>query len=115
MRLPRASPDEIHPVAHREQNVLHALVLQDAVIERADRLSALFLVVGIAVLFALRGWESWSELFRLSGFAYMLGVAAMGVLFVFELVVGLPLSLAAILLTGAVLVALGAGSGRRAL
>jgi hypothetical protein len=51
------------------------------------------LAVGVAVLFGVRGWESWSELLRLSGFAYMLGVAATGVVLVLELVVGLDLSL----------------------
>lgn len=75
-------------------------------------LNLFLLVVGIAVLFAIRGWESWNDVLRLSGFAYMLGVAAMGLLFVLELVVGLDLSLAAILVTGGTLVAVGVVSGR---
>jgi hypothetical protein len=58
------------------------------------------LIVGVAVLFGARSWESWSELFRLSGFAYMLGVAATGVALVIELVAGLDLSLLSILATG---------------
>ena len=70
------------------------------------------LVVGVAVLYGLRGWESWGELLRLSGFAYMLGVAGLGVIFVIELVVGVDLSLATILATGACLFALAAGVGR---
>src|SRR5207253_1655731 len=45
------------------------------------------LVVGVAVLYGVRGWESWGELLRLSGFAYMLGVAGLGIVFVIELVV----------------------------
>jgi hypothetical protein len=61
----------------------------------------LFLVaVGAAVLFGARGWDSWNELFRLSGFAYLLGVAVTGVLLVIELVGGLDLSLLSILATG---------------
>jgi hypothetical protein len=74
--------------------------------------NAFLLVVGIAVLFGVRGWGSWNELLRLAGFAYMLGVAAIGVIFVIELVVGLDLSLVTILLTGAGLVFLGALIGR---
>jgi hypothetical protein len=71
------------------------------------------LVVGIAVLYGVRGWDSWNEMLRLAGLAYMLGVAAMGVTFVIELVLGLDLSLSTILLTGGGLVFLGALIGRR--
>jgi hypothetical protein len=73
-------------------------------------------VVGTAALFALRGLRSWNEAARLAGVSYMLGVALCGVVFVFELVVGLPFSLAAILATEAVLVVaavlIGRGLGR---
>lgn len=73
----------------------------------------LFLLsVGVAVLFGARGWESWSELLRLSGFAYMLGVGAMGVALVVELVAGLELSLFSILATGFVLAAAAIIAGR---
>jgi hypothetical protein len=58
------------------------------------------LMVGVALLFGARSWQSWSDLLRLSGFAYMLGVAAMGVALVIELVAGLDLSLLSILATG---------------
>jgi hypothetical protein len=70
------------------------------------------LVVGIAVLFGVRGWESWSELLRLSGVAYMLGVAATGVALVIELVVGLDLSLLSVLATGLVLAVAAVAAGR---
>lgn len=40
---------------------------------------ALFLVAGLGVVGALRGWRTWSELLRLGGLAYLLGVAAVGV------------------------------------
>jgi hypothetical protein len=39
-------------------------------------LNALFLVAGAAVLWATRGWRAWTELLRLAGVAYLLGVAA---------------------------------------
>jgi hypothetical protein len=68
-------------------------------------LNFVLLVVGIAVLYALRGLRSWGETLRLLGLAYMLGVAVTGVVFVFELVVGVPLSLPVILATEAALAA----------
>jgi hypothetical protein len=74
-------------------------------------LNSLFLAVGVGLLFGLRGWRSWGELFRLSGFAYLLGVAAMGIVSVIELVLGLNLSLAAILVTAALLGGIGILSG----
>jgi hypothetical protein len=39
-------------------------------------LNALFLVAGAALLWATRGWRAWTELFRLAGVAYLVGVAA---------------------------------------
>ncbi|MDH4338855.1 MAG: hypothetical protein OEW47_00600 [Thermoleophilia bacterium] len=66
-------------------------------------LNAFLLGVGIAMLWAIRGWRSWAELARLSGFAYMLGVALVGVTLSLELVLDVPFSLAAILVTGAAL------------
>jgi hypothetical protein len=74
------------------------------------------IVVGTAALFALRGLRSWNEAVRLAGVAYMLGVALCGVVFVFELVVDLPFSLASILATEAGLAVaallIGRGLGR---
>jgi hypothetical protein len=79
-------------------------------------LNLTLLIVGAAALYALRGLRSWNEAVRLAGVAYMLGVALCGVVFVFELVVGLPFSLAAILATEALLavgaVMIGRGLGR---
>jgi hypothetical protein len=70
------------------------------------------LVVGAAVLFALRGLRTWNEALRLSGVAYLLGVATAGIVFVFELVVGLDFSLTTILATEGVLTAAGLIAGR---
>jgi hypothetical protein len=76
-------------------------------------LNAFLLVVGTGVLFAVRGWSSWCELARLCGLAYLLGVAASGVVWVLELVVGIPFTLVTILLTGGATVVVGALAGRR--
>jgi hypothetical protein len=65
------------------------------------------LVVGCGVLWGIRGWRSWVELLRLSGLAYMVGVGAIGIMLTLELVVGVPFSLATILLTGLGLMAAG--------
>jgi hypothetical protein len=55
--------------------------------------------VGLTMLWALRGFPTWGEVLRLSGLAYLLGVAAIGVLLTLELVASVPLTLVAILLT----------------
>ena len=69
--------------------------------------------VGAGVLWGLRGWRTWWELARLAGLAYMLGIAALGVALTLVLVVGIPFSLATILLTGLVLALAGLGVGIR--
>ena len=63
-------------------------------------LNAFVLGVGVAVLWSLRGWRSVAELARLSGLAYLLGVALLGVTLSIELVLGVPFSFATIVLTG---------------
>jgi hypothetical protein len=77
-------------------------------------LNAWFVGVGAGVLFGLRGWVSWGELGRLLGVAYMLGVAALGVVWTWLLVAGLDLSVAAILLSGVVVAGTGSLAGLRA-
>ena len=72
------------------------------------------LLVGATALTALRGWRSWYELVRTAGLAYMLGVALLGVALSITLVLGVPFSFGAIVLTGAAL-ALGAFVLRRPL
>ena len=74
-------------------------------------LNVFALGVGMGVLWGLRGWRSWWELARLAGFAYMLGVAALGVALALGLVVGIPFSLPTILLTGLLLASAGLGAG----
>jgi hypothetical protein len=63
-------------------------------------LNAFLLAVGTFVLFALREFGSWGEPVRLAGLAYLLGVAVSGVVWVLELVAGIPFTLATVLLTG---------------
>ena len=69
------------------------------------------LAVGMCLLLVLRGWRTWGELAHLAGLAYLLGVAATGVAFTLELVVGIDLSLLTVLVTGALLAAGGVGIG----
>lgn len=66
-------------------------------------LNLLLLAMGAGILFGLRGWASWGELIRLSGLAYMLGVAAASVVWVFELVIGIPFGLTTIVGTAVAL------------
>jgi hypothetical protein len=69
------------------------------------------LAVGVGLLWGVRGWRSWLELARLSGLAYMLGVAALGISFSLELIVGVPFSLPTILGTGMALAVGGVAAG----
>ena len=71
-----------------------------------------FLVAGAGVLWGIRGWRAWTELVRLAGLAYFLGVGSLMVLMTFELTVGIPVTVATILLDGALLVAVPASLRR---
>jgi hypothetical protein len=74
-------------------------------------LNVWFLAVGAAVLFGLRGWSSWGEVVRLGGFAYILGVASLGIAWVWELAAGLPLGLPTMIATGIVIGGLAIAAG----
>jgi hypothetical protein len=69
------------------------------------------LVVGLGVLFGLRGWTSWGEPARLAGLAYMLGLATSGLVWVWQLVVGIDMSVFTVLVTGVLLGLGGVGVG----
>jgi hypothetical protein len=71
------------------------------------------LVVGTSVLFGLRGWASWAELARLSGLAYMCGVAAMGIVWVWQLTVSIDFTLATIFGSGLIIAFVAALLGHR--
>jgi hypothetical protein len=77
-------------------------------------LNLFLLAAGVSILYALRGWESWGELLRLAGVAYMLGVAATSVLWTFELVLGISFGLTTIIGTGAALALVASLAGYRA-
>ena len=76
-------------------------------------LNLLLFVVGASLLFVLRGWQTWSELLRLSGLAYLLGVATMGSLWVWELVAGIDLSFVSIFVTTLLVCMVAAVGARR--
>ena len=75
-------------------------------------LNLFFLVVGAGVLWGIRGWRWWTELVRLAGLAYLLGVASFMVLMTFELTIGVPVTAATIVADGALLLAAGLGVRR---
>ena len=55
-------------------------------------LNVVFLVSGLALLWVLRGLETWSAVARLGGVAYLMGVAAVGSTWTLLLIAGLRLS-----------------------
>ena len=67
--------------------------------------------VGSGLLWGLGGWRFWSDLFRLAGVAYLLGLATMMITLTLALVVGLPLTLATAAASGAALFLTGVGLG----
>jgi hypothetical protein len=69
--------------------------------------------VGAGVLWGLRGWRWWTDFVRLIGVAYFLGLGALMVVTMLELVVGFPVDATTALLSGAALVVAGIVVGRR--
>jgi hypothetical protein len=72
----------------------------------------LVLGAGSCLLWGARGLRSWAEVARLSGLAYMLGVACLGITLSIELVLGVPFGLATIVLTCLALAVAGLVVGR---
>jgi hypothetical protein len=68
--------------------------------------------VGAGVLWGVRGWQWWTELLRLAGLAYFLGLATLMTLLTLELVLGVPIRALTILLSGVGLVVAGIAVGR---
>ena len=60
-------------------------------------LNLLFLASGLGLLWFLRGWDTWVELGRLAGLAYVVGVVTVGSLWTLLLIAGVPFSLAVVL------------------
>ena len=76
-------------------------------------LNALYLASGVAILWVARGWVGWSDVARLAGLAYLVGVVAMGSLWTVLLIVGVPFSLWSMLGLFAVVIAVAAIAARR--
>jgi hypothetical protein len=72
-----------------------------------------FTFAGYGVLVALQGHGPWRQLPRDLGLAYLLGVAALGSLLTLQVVIGIPLSVASILISASVLCIGGVVVGRR--
>jgi hypothetical protein len=68
--------------------------------------------VGAGVLWGVRGWRWWTELVRLVGVAYFLGLGALMVVTMLELVIGIPIDPTTVLLSGAGIVAAAVVVGR---
>jgi hypothetical protein len=75
-------------------------------------LNAFLLGVGGGVLWGLRGWRWWRDFLRLAGVAYLLGVATLFIALTLELVIGIPIGLATIVLTGVAVAGCGLLLGR---
>ncbi len=74
--------------------------------------NAFVLGVGAGILWGARGWRWWTELARLAGLAYLLGLASLMVVLTFAIVVGIPITVASIGASGLVLVVIGLVVGR---
>jgi hypothetical protein len=68
--------------------------------------------VGAGVLWGIRGWRWWTELVRLIGIAYLLGLSALTIVLIHELVIGIPIDSTTMLLTGTGLIVAGVVAGR---
>ena len=68
--------------------------------------------VGAGLLWGIRGWRWWIDLVRLAGVAYLLGLASLMILLTFEMVVGIPLGVATVVVSGVVLAVVGILVGR---
>jgi hypothetical protein len=77
-------------------------------------LNLVLLLAGVAGLWALRGFRTWSDLLRLLGLAYLLGLALVSSLLSFELMVGIRFGLATVLASIAVVTLGGVVAGRLA-
>lgn len=69
--------------------------------------------VGTGLLTGIRGFRTWSEVGRLSGLGYLLGVSSLFVVLTLEIVLGIPVLPITIVLTGAAIALGGVVVGRR--
>jgi hypothetical protein len=75
-------------------------------------LNLAYAVVGLALLWALGAFRTWSAALRLAGLGYLLGLAAFGVLWTTLLVAGVPFGGIGIVVSLVALVAVGVTVGR---
>jgi hypothetical protein len=76
-------------------------------------LNVLYLLGGLALLWLVRGLETWSEIVRLAGLAFLIGLVAVGGAWTLMLVVGIPFGLWAVLVVPVLLTAGSVAVGRR--
>jgi hypothetical protein len=76
-------------------------------------LNLLFLGSGTALVWALRGFDSWVEVAKLAGLAYLTGVASVGSIWTLLLMAGIPFSLAVLLAIPGAVFAAAVYAGRR--
>jgi hypothetical protein len=74
-------------------------------------LNALLLLAGCGIVWGLRGWGFWTDLLRLAGLAYLLGVAAVTLLVAQLLIVGVSLTPALVIACCLLVAAAGAAAG----
>jgi hypothetical protein len=73
--------------------------------------NVLVLGVGAGVLWGIRGWRWWTDFARLAGVAYLLGLSALMLVMTYQIVAGIPIGFATILLSAVALIAVGLLSG----
>ena len=76
-------------------------------------LNLLLLGSGTALVRALRGFDSWVEVGRFAGLAYLTGVASVGSIWTLLLIAGVPFSLTVVLATPVAVFAAAVYAGRR--
>jgi len=75
-------------------------------------LNLLYLASGAGLLWFVRGWESWVDLARLAGLAYLTGVAGVGSVWTLLLILGMPFSLGLVVAVPVAVVLTGFVGGR---
>ena len=76
-------------------------------------LNLAFLLTGLALVFGLRGFETWRDVVRLAGLAYLLGAAATTTTLTFVLVLGGSVRVAVVLAVSMLLATVGVAAGIR--
>jgi hypothetical protein len=67
-------------------------------------LNLLFLLTGVGIVWALRGWPTWGDVARLAGLSYLVGLVTTGSIWTLLLIFGAPFSLVLLLGVPALLI-----------